>query len=225
MAVALLLAAGAGERLGAERPKALVELAGKPLLQWSLDALAQVAAIERIVVTLPPELAGLPAHIAAPAHALAIAGGATRSESVRLALSAAGPGELVLIHDAARPLLTAALVEAVMTAAEREGADGAIAAAPVTDTIKQAGDDALVVKTLERAALWAVQTPQVFRRRALERALEVPAEVLAKATDDAWLLERDGGSVVVVAAPRENIKVTSALDIAVAEALLARARA
>ena len=104
MAVALIVAAGRGERLGAERPKALVELAGRPLLQWSVDALRAVAAIGRIVVALP-------AGVAAPAGTIGVEGGAVRSQSVRLALAAAGSGadaDLVLVHDAARPLLTPA---------------------------------------------------------------------------------------------------------------------
>ena len=214
MAVALIVAAGRGERLGEERPKALVELAGRPLLQWSVAVLRGVPAIERIVVALPP---GVPA----PAGTVGVSGGKVRSESVRLALAAAGPGDPVLVHDAARPLLTAGLVEETIAAARREGVDGAIAAAPVTDTVKRTGEDRVVSETLERSLLWAVQTPQVFRRAALERALDVSDDVLALATDDAWLVERAGGSVVVVAAPRENLKVTTSLDLALAEMLLA----
>ena len=89
-------------------------------------------------------------------------------------------------------------------------------------TVKRAGADRVVTETLERSSLWAVQTPQVFRRAALERALDVPDDVLAQATDDAWLIERAGGSVVVVPAPRENLKVTTPLDLALAEMLIAR---
>ncbi len=217
MAVALILAAGRGERLGATRPKALVELAGRPLLQWSLDALRGVGAIERIVVALPP-------GVDAPEGTVGVVGGAVRSESVRLALAAVDgeDSDLVLVHDAARPLLSAALVEDTLAAAFRDGVDGAVAAAPVTDTVKRAGADRVVTETLERSSLWAVQTPQVFRRAALERALDVPDDVLAQATDDAWLIERAGGSVVVVPAPRENLKVTTPLDLALAEMLIAR---
>jgi 2-C-methyl-D-erythritol 4-phosphate cytidylyltransferase len=228
VAVALIVAAGRGERLGAGRPKALVELAGRPLVQWSVDALRAVPAIERIVVALPP---GVPA----PAGAVGVRGGVVRSESVRLALEAAGGGgdsDLVLVHDAARPLLTAALAERVIAAALEDGVDAAIAAAPVTDTVKRVapggavdgGPAGAVRETLDRSDLWAVQTPQVFRRAALERALDVPEEILAQATDDAWLVERAGGRVVVVPAPRENLKVTTDLDLAVAELLLARRR-
>ncbi len=127
----------------------------------------------------------------------------------------------MLVHDAARPLLTVELVEAVLAAALEEGVDGAIAAAPVTDTVKRADGEGVVSETLERSSLWAVQTPQVFRRAALERALDVPVEVLARATDDAWLVERVGGRVVVVSASPENLKVTTSLDLALAQSLVA----
>jgi 2-C-methyl-D-erythritol 4-phosphate cytidylyltransferase len=218
MAVALIVAGGRGERLGADRPKALVELAGRPLLQWSVDVLSQVPAIERIVVALP-------AGAEAPAGTVGVLGGAVRSESVRCALAAAGPGDPVLIQDAARPLTSIELVKATLAAVEHEGVDGAIAAAPLTDTVKQADSDGVVTQTLDRSGLWAVQTPQVFRRGALERALDVADDVLAQATDDAWLMERAGGRVVVVPAPGENLKVTTALDLDLAELLLARHRA
>ena len=109
MTVALIVAAGSGERLGADRPKALVELAGKPMLQWSIDALSQVPGIERIVVAMPP-------GTEAPEGVQGVEGGAVRSESVRRALADAGNAELVLVHDAARPLLTVALAEEVIAA-------------------------------------------------------------------------------------------------------------
>jgi 2-C-methyl-D-erythritol 4-phosphate cytidylyltransferase len=218
MAVALIVAAGLGERLGSQRPKALVEVAGRPLVQWSVEVLAGVPAIERIIVALP-------AGVDAPIGTIGVLGGAVRSESVRLALAAAGEGEdsdPVLVHDAARPLLTAELIEATLAAAADVGVDGAIAATPVTDTVKQADGDREVMCTLDRAGLWAVQTPQVFRRGVLKRALDVPDDVLIRATDDAWLVERAGGRVVVVPAPKDNLKVTTALDLDLAELLLTR---
>jgi 2-C-methyl-D-erythritol 4-phosphate cytidylyltransferase len=217
MPIALILAAGSGERFGAGAPKAFVELVGRPLVQWSVDALSQVRQIEQIVVAMPP---GVPA----PAGVSAVQGGSVRSESVRLALAAAGGGsdqDLVLVHDAARPLLTAELARATIRALEAdETIDGAIAAVPMTDTVKRVRDG-VVRETLDRSELWAVQTPQVFRRAALERALDVPDEVLARATDDAWLIERAGGRVGVVHASSENLKVTTPLDLAVAELVLA----
>ncbi|MGH2918876.1 MAG: IspD/TarI family cytidylyltransferase, partial [Solirubrobacteraceae bacterium] len=124
------------------------------------------------------------------------------------------------VHDAARPLVTAQIVQAALDELARSGCDGVIAAAPVTDTIKQAGEDGVVTSTLDRASLWSVQTPQVFRREVLERALDVPDEVLAAATDDAWLVERAGGSVRVVASPAGNLKVTTPGDLHVAELAL-----
>jgi len=219
MTVALIVAAGSGERLGATRPKALIELAGRPLVQWSIDALASVEDIEKVVVALP---AGTPA----PPGVTAVDGGAVRSDSVRLALAAAGDGlgetDLVLVHDAARPLVTAALAESVIAALDADAdADAAIAAVPVTDTIKRVDGSCTVIETLPRSELWAVQTPQVFRRGALQRALDVSAQELAQATDDAWLIERAGGKVIVVAASDENLKVTTPLDLQVAELLLA----
>jgi 2-C-methyl-D-erythritol 4-phosphate cytidylyltransferase len=151
-----------------------------------------------------------------------VTGGATRSESVRNALRAAPAGdEHVVVHDAARPLARPDLFERVLAELDSSGCDAAIAAAPVTDTIKTADAEGRVERTLERSGLWAVQTPQAFRREVLEQALEVPDDVLAAATDDAWLVERAGGSVRVVEAPRENLKITTPLDLRVAEALLA----
>jgi 2-C-methyl-D-erythritol 4-phosphate cytidylyltransferase len=216
MTIALIVAAGSGERLRADRPKALVELAGQPMLQWSVDAFAAMDEVQRIVIALPP-------GAQAPAGVVGVQGGATRSDSVRRALAAAGDGDPVIVHDAARPLLTPALVREVTGALARdEQAAGAIAAAPVSDTIKRAGDDGAVSETLARASLWAVQTPQVFRRDALERALDVSPQLLAAATDDAWLVERSGGKVIVVNVGSENLKVTTPLDLQMAAMLLAR---
>jgi 2-C-methyl-D-erythritol 4-phosphate cytidylyltransferase len=222
MTVALIVAAGSGERLGADRPKALVELAGRPLLQWSIDALRQVDSVETIVVALPP-------HTATPPGVIGVVGGAVRSESVRRALAAAGEAssqgetDLVLVHDAARPLLSAALAESVIAALLHDrDAEAAIAATPITDTIKRVDGAGTVSETLKRSELWAVQTPQVFRRSALRRALDAPVEELARATDDAWLIEQSGGKVIVVRSSDENLKVTTPLDLQVAELLLAR---
>jgi len=223
-AVALVVAAGGGERLGASRPKAFVVVAGRPLLAWSLDALRE-AGIADVVVAVPEGVTGPGGRIEGAgwtvelgSGARVVTGGATRSESVRRALAAAGEGEAVVVHDAARPLVEPSLFARTLEALAE--ADCAVAAAAVTDTIKEAGPDRRVVATLERSRLWAIQTPQAFRRAALERALDVSGDVLAAATDDAWLVERGGGRVVVVPAPVGNFKVTTPHDLAVAELLL-----
>jgi 2-C-methyl-D-erythritol 4-phosphate cytidylyltransferase len=222
MAVALIVAAGRGERLGSGRPKALVMVAGRPMLAWSVSSLQDVAAVERIIVALPAgELD------AAPPGTEAVAGGEARSQSVRLALCAAGQGDPVIVHDAARPLAAPELFERAIAELEQSGADAVIAAARVSDTIKEAGGDGrTVTRTLSRERLWSVQTPQVFRRAALQRVFDdATDELLATATDDAWLIERAGGTVRVVESRPENIKITTPADLHVAELLLAeRAR-
>jgi 2-C-methyl-D-erythritol 4-phosphate cytidylyltransferase len=210
VAVALLVAAGSGERLGAVRPKAFVVLAGRPMLEWSVEALV-AAGIEEIVVALPP-------GGSAPSGCVGVEGGTTRSASVRSALRGASDDPQVVVHDAARPLVTPAHFRDTLAALA--DADAAIAAAPMTDTVKQAGEDRRVTATLDRTQLWAIQTPQAFRREALERALEVDDAVLAAATDDAWLVERAGGTVRVVESTAENFKVTTPHDLRVAELLL-----
>ncbi len=216
MTVALIVAAGRGERLGSGGPKALVTVAGQPMLEWSLAAQRAVTAVGAIVLALPPERLD-----AAPAGVIAVSGGATRSESVRAALASAPDDDVVIVHDAARALVTAALFEQAVETLLDSAADCVIAAAPMTDTVKQVGDDGQTVQqTLDRARLWSVQTPQVFRRAALERALAAPAELLAAATDDAWLIERQGGTVIVLPSSPENFKITTPHDLRVAELLL-----
>ena len=223
MAVALIVAAGRGERLGSGRPKAFVALGGRPMLEWSVEALRSVAAIERIVIALPAD-----ALDEAPEGTVAVAGGVVRSASVRQALRATEDGDPVVVHDAARPLAPARLFERALEQLEHSGADAVIAAAPVSDTIKEVDgtDGRTVARTLDRARLWAVQTPQVFRRAALERALlDAGEETLAAATDDAWLVEQVGGWVEVVESSPANLKITTPIDLTLAELLLAEARA
>jgi 2-C-methyl-D-erythritol 4-phosphate cytidylyltransferase len=206
-------------------------LGGRPLVEWSIAAMRAAAGVRSIVVACPPghvhDLGG---------HDLGVVdGGATRSQSVTNALAAVGT-ELVAIHDAARPLVTPELVEGVVaTLVADPEADGAIAATPVTDTIKRApvpqmkdshpprGKKAsfCVVETVDRRSLWAAQTPQVFRVEALRRALEADTAQAEAATDEAMLIEAAGGRVLIHPAPPENLKVTTPLDLRVAELLLA----
>jgi 2-C-methyl-D-erythritol 4-phosphate cytidylyltransferase len=228
---AVIAAAGSGERLGAGGPKAFVHLAGRPMVEWSIEAF-RAAGVAAVVVAVPPGHSYEPAVVEphgadtpeAPLEVRVLAGGETRSASVSNALEAVET-ELVAIHDAARPLLTAELVRGVVgTLSADPEAAGAIAAAPLTDTVKRAdgaGNAALVVEeTVDRAELWAAQTPQAFRVEALREALAGDDE-RAAATDEAMLVEAAGGRVLIHPVEAENIKVTTALDFRVAEQLLA----
>ena len=197
--VGIVPAAGAGERLGADVPKAFAVLGGRPMVEWSLDVLREVC--DRVVVAVPAD------RVAPPDF---VAGGATRSESVRNALDAAPEASVFVVHDAARPLVTVQLVRKCLDALE--GYDGVVAAVPVTDTVKvvEQGD---VIRTPDRGQLWAAQTPQVFRAEVLRQAS-------GEATDDASLVEAMGGRVRVVEGMPENLKVTTPLDVRIAETLL-----
>jgi 2-C-methyl-D-erythritol 4-phosphate cytidylyltransferase len=200
--VGIVPAGGSGERLGADRPKAFVVCAGRPLVEWSIEALS--AACSRVVV-------------AAPASHLRpgwVAGGPSRSASVRNALDAAPEASVVVIHDAARPLVTPALVARCLDALE--GVDGVIAAAPMADTVHVASPDLLIAHSPDRSTLWGAQTPQVFRAEALRKAYDSDQE----ATDEASLVALAGGTVRLVEGASDNIKVTTPTDLRLAEALL-----
>lgn len=225
--VAVVVAAGAGVRMGAGVPKALMPLAGRPMLLWSLDALRASPRVDRVVVVAPPDrVESVRALVGASGDVSVVAGGASRQESVREGLRAApDDADRVLVHDAARPLIDEALIAAVLDGVE--GADGAIAAAPVVDTLKSAGDDGCIDGTVPRAGLWAAATPQAFPFATLAAATEAAAAGgrLAAATDCASLVEAAGGRIRLVAAGGPNPKVTTPADVAVAQALLAaRAR-
>jgi 2-C-methyl-D-erythritol 4-phosphate cytidylyltransferase len=207
--VGIVPAGGSGERLGADRPKAFVVCAGRPLVEWSLEVLGSVC--ERVVVAAPQGWDEEPDFVR---------GGESRSASVRNALDAAPEATIAVVHDAARPLVTRELVERCIEALE-PGVDGAIAAVPMTDTVKEAANDGRVFRTLDRSALWSIQTPQVFRADVLRQALQRDAAALAAATDDASLVEEMGGTVRVVESFPENLKVTRKSDLRIAEALLA----
>jgi 2-C-methyl-D-erythritol 4-phosphate cytidylyltransferase len=211
----VIAAAGSGQRLGAGGPKAFIELAGRPMLEWSLEAFRAAASIEEIVVAAPP---GEHESITNQG-AVAVTGGTHRSESVAKALELTR-GEIVVVHDAARPLVTPGLIDAVVEElAAEDDAAGVIAASPVTDTIKQASDHGRVERTLDRSGLWAVETPQAFRAEALREALSEP-DSYPDATDDAMLVERRGGRVLIHSSSADNIKVTTPFDLRVAELLL-----
>jgi len=220
---ALLVAAGAGTRLGIDRPKAFAELAGRPLLAESLDRLDRSPWVDAIVVAAPPgweePVILLSEELAASKVVACVTGGATRAESVRLALGEVVDEALVvLVHDAARPLVDDAVVERVLGPLA-EGYDGVVPALPVPDTLKRI-EGQRVVETVPRADLAAAQTPQAFLAGSLRRAY---AGDLPDATDCASLVERAGGRVAVVDGDPRLVKVTNAADLALVESLLASA--
>jgi len=220
---ALLVAAGAGARLGIDRPKAFAELAGRPLLAESLDRLDRCPWVDAIVVAAPPgweePVILLSEELAASKVVACVTGGATRAESVRLALGEVVDEALVvLVHDAARPLVDDAVVERVLGPLA-EGYDGVVPALPVPDTLKRI-EGQRVVETVPRADLAAAQTPQAFVAGSLRRAY---AGDLPDATDCASLVERAGGRVAVVDGDPRLVKVTNAADLALVESLLASA--
>ncbi len=202
-------------------------LAGRPMIEWSLDALRASAPVRAIVVAAPPGYAhGLESGDGGEAgdrdgvELRVVDGGASRSQSVANALAAVET-ELVAIHDAARPLLTPALVEALVARLEATPeAAAAIAATPLTDTVKEVDDDRVIGRTLDRSRLWAAQTPQLFRTAALRAALAAAPRPEA-ATDEAMLVEAAGGRVLVHPAGTDNLKVTTPVDLRLAELLLA----
>lgn len=193
-----------------------------PLACWCLRAFAASRTVGRAVVAAPPgrerELAGL---VPAGLEAEIVAGGDSRSESVAAALARAD-SEIVAVHDAARPLVRAELIDALVARlAAAPDAAGVIAAAPLRDTIKRVGEaGGEIVATEPRERLWAAQTPQVFRAEELRAALDAPPERLAAATDDSMLVEAAGGRVLIEPAPVENIKLTTRADLRLVEALL-----
>jgi 2-C-methyl-D-erythritol 4-phosphate cytidylyltransferase len=224
--VALVLAAGRGERLGHALPKGLVPLAGRPLLLHALAALEAVDALERLVPVVPADSFARFEQVLASAGGLRklaapVVGGRERQDSVRSGLEALPAGvELVAVHDAARPFVRPEAVRRVIDAARMTGA--AILATPVRDTIKRvvAGR---IVETPPRAECWAAQTPQVFRVEILREALAKAEAEGMLATDDAQLVEAMGLAVSVVLGDADNLKITGPEDLAIAERLLARA--
>ena len=213
---AIVAAAGAGERLGAGAPKALASVGGRTLLEHAVAALRS-AGVDVIVVTAPA--ARVEEFAALVPDATVIAGGATRQHSVRLALAALPANvDVVLVHDAARALVPVDMVLRVL-AAVRDGADAVVPVLPLSDTVKEVRPPGVVVRTVDRSTLRAVQTPQGFRRDVLERA---HVSVVTDATDDAALVEISGVTVTTVEGSAEALKVTTPFDLTVAESVLQR---
>jgi 2-C-methyl-D-erythritol 4-phosphate cytidylyltransferase len=215
----VLVAAGRGERFGVDRPKAFANLAGRPLLAESLERLEVSGWVEALVIVAPEEWEEpsilLAEELGAGKVHAAVTGGATRADSVRAGLAEV-PAEtaVVVVHDAARPLLPEDVLERVVTALG-EGWDGAVPALPLADTIKRGEGDA-VVETVDRAGLYAAQTPQAFLADSLRRAVAGARD----ATDCAGLVEAAGGRIRLVEGDRRLLKVTTPADLELVETLL-----
>lgn len=221
---ALVPAAGSGSRMGEAEPKQYLPLAGQPMIRHALATLCATPAVERVFVVLAPDDAHWPAAAMAdlgPKLRVLRCGGETRAQSVTNGLRAMA-GELgaidhdwVLVHDAARPCLTVAMVERLMAEVGEDEAGGLLAV-PVADTLKRAGDGDRVRETVLRDRLWQAQTPQMFRHKLLLDALAVAPKV----TDEAGAVEASGYAPRLVAADVSNLKVTYPLDLQLAEWIL-----
>lgn len=219
--VAIVAAAGSGKRLGLKTGKPFVRLAGKPLIVHTLKALSGSDAVDAIIVAAQPSCVGrferLVRRYRLKKIAAIVAGGATRAESVRNCLAhiddSAG---IVLIHDGGRPFIDARTIDGVVALARKHG--GCIVAVPESDTVKLAGRDMFIRKTLDRDRIFRAQTPQAFRLPLIKRAYA--AKAAAGATDDSSLVELIGGKVKMLKGSYRNIKITTKEDLKLAEALL-----
>ncbi|QGK68443.1 2-C-methyl-D-erythritol 4-phosphate cytidylyltransferase [Allosaccharopolyspora coralli] len=226
-AVALVPAAGRGRRLGAGMPKALVPVAGESLLLRAVRGLLASGCVQHVVVAAPDDGVTLVEDDLAPLGAAdavhVVAGGAERTDSVRIALEAAlarvSGVTTVLVHDAARAFTPPSVVRTVVEAVQR-GAPAVVPVLPVADTVKQVDVDGAVEHTVDRNALRAVQTPQGFTVTVLREAYEIDGDI---ATDDAGLVERVGHPVLAVPGHPHALKITTAFDLAIAERVLAPA--
>lgn len=217
LVAAIVVAGGSGRRLGFRTPKAFVRLAGLPLFEYSLRSLSKTKQVDLIVLVIPPNRIERQKILKRryPKLCAVVAGGRERPDSVKAGLSAAPPeANLVLVHDAARPLVNCRDISAVILAARRHGA--AILAEPMVDTVKRV-DRGFVRATLNRNLLWRAQTPQAFLRPLLDRCYSLQDQ---RATDDSSLVESLGVPVAVVAASGPNFKITTKIDLEMASCLL-----
>ena len=223
MNIAIIAAAGAGTRMVSDRPKQFLQLAGTPVIIHTLKVFEQCESISEVIVVLPAaESAGflaLAGKFGLRKVARVVPGGVTRADSVKRGLMAirAATAEIVAVHDGVRPFVTAEEIDAVVAAAQADGAG--ILVAPVTDTIKQVGNGR-VVQTLDRGGLRRALTPQCFRYDVLRQAYEAADVTDPSVTDESVLVEKLGIPVSVVEGSARNIKITTAQDLAIAEAIL-----
>lgn len=224
MNIAIIAAAGAGTRMASDRPKQFLLLAGTPVIFHTLKVFEQCDSIDEVIVVLPAEesagFLSLAAKFGVRKLARVVPGGATRADSVKRGLMAirSATAEIVAVHDGVRPFVTVEELDATIAAAKSDGA--AILVAPATDTIKQVGDGA-VVKTLDRGTLRRALTPQCFRYELLREAYQNADVNDPSLTDESALVEQLGKRVSIVEGNARNIKITTAEDLAIAEAILA----
>lgn len=221
--VLILPAAGSGSRLNREVPKPYLEIAGRTILEHTLRRFLELEGLVRVIVAASPERlrqarAILDHALPGSSASTVVEGGSERQHSIWNALREAGKADLVLVHDAVRPFVTPAQIEACCAAASECG--GAVLGVPAKDTIKRTGEGNRIVETPSRRELWQAQTPQVFRRELLVRAYEQARGEDFVGTDDASLVERAGGEVRMVEGSRDNFKITYPLDLKLARLLL-----
>ena len=217
---AIVVAAGAGQRLGADKPKAFVHLAGRPMVAHAVDAFRAAESVDTIVVVVPAGLEDEARRVFDPS-VVTVIGGATRQESVSAGLDACDEHvRVVAVHDAARPLISAALIDRTVAALVPPW-DAVAPGVAVVDTLKLVDSRLMVLRTVDRTGVWAVQTPQVCSRATLERVHARVASPADAATDDLSLVERAGGRVRLIEGERSNFKITHADDLAFAAQVLA----
>lgn len=223
--MAVVAAGGSGSRMGTAMPKQFMPLAGVPILLHSLRTLERARSVDAVILVVPASdrqrvLAEVIERYGIKKVRKIVAGGETRQQSVYRGLKETDPAdEIVVVHDAARPLVTEDLIERSVEEARKTG--GAIVAVPMKDTPKQVGPTGVIKRTMDRSELWLAQTPQTFRRAVLLEAYEKAEVERLQATDDAALVERLGHAVGIVPGSWENLKITTTDDLVIAEAILA----
>lgn len=225
--VGIVVAGGTAERFGRDGGKQLLEVAGRSVLSRSAEAVARASAVSQLVVVCHPdrveEYRAALGDVGSIVPTTFVPGGSVRQQSVENGLAAAESlgARTVVIHDGARPLAASSLVDEACAALDADEAlDGVVVGYPVTDTLKIAVDDT-IDSTPDRSRYWAVQTPQVFRVKSLRAAVDAARACGFVGTDDASVVEKNGGTVRLIIGPRDNLKITVAEDAAIAEAVLA----
>lgn len=224
----IIAAGGAGIRMNRGQSKQLLALAEKPVLVHAVGLFDSHEAVGEIVIAIGPDDVERCRSEVIRKYGFKkvsgiVPGGDARPQSVSNALNAMGSSvDTVAVHDGARPLFPVEILDRGLKVLESDSCDGVVFGLPVTDTIKEVGNGVLVERTPDRSRLWVAQTPQIFRRSILEKAYSLPRELVAAATDDAFLVETVGGRVKMTMGSEENIKITRPLDLVVAEEIIRR---